>query len=177
MASAGIIDAQSRKRTDTVGRPSRGFDAGKKVNRRKRHVLLDTLGLLMLVAVTTASVQDRDGGTPILARLRFVMPSLVTVFTDSGYVGWLAVYARPVLKLVAELVKKPTDQRAFAVLAHRWAVERTLAWLVRCRRLNHDYERLPATDEAWIKWAMISIMVRRLEPGLGRRPWRSAHAA
>jgi transposase len=171
-ASAGIIDAQSVKGADTVARRTRGYDAGKKVNGRKRHIVTDTLGLLMLVAVTTASVQDRDGGRTILERLRFVMPSIVTVFADGGYAGKLVTYASQVLRLAVELVKKPQDQQGFAVLPRRWVVERTFAWLVRCRRLDHDYERQPATSEAWVKWAMIGIMVRRLEPGPGRRPWQ-----
>ena len=134
--------------------------------------MTDTLGLLMLVAVTTASVQDRDGGRSILEQLRFVMPSIVTVFADGGYAGKLVTYARQVLRMVVELVKKPDDQQGFAVLPRRWVVERTFAWVVRCRRLDHDYERQPATSETWIKWAMIGIMVRRLEPGPGRRPWQ-----
>jgi transposase len=176
-ASAGIVDAQSVKGADTVGAASRGYDAGKKVNGLKRHIVVDTLGLLMLVAVTTASVQDRDGGAGILERLRFVMPSIVTVFADGGYAGRLVTYARQVLRLAVELVKKPDGQRGFAVLPRRWVVERTFAWLVRCRRLDRDYERLTATSEAWIKWAMIGIMVRRLEPGPGRRPWQPQPAS
>ena len=141
-------------------------------NGRKRHIVTDTLGLLMLVAVTTASVQDRDGGRHILEQLRFVMPSMVAVFADGGYAGKLVTYARQVLRLAVELVKKPDDQQGFAVLPRRWVVERTFAWVVRCRRLDRDYERQPAISETWIKWAMIGIMVRRLEPGPGRRPWQ-----
>jgi len=171
-ASAGIIDAQSVKGADTVASRTRGYDAGKKVNGRKRHIVTDTLGLLMLVTVTTASVQDRDGGRTILEQLRFVMPSIVTVFADGGYAGKLVTYASQVLRLAVELVKKPDDQQGFAVLPRQWVVERTFAWLVRCRRLDHDYERQPATSETWVKWAMIGIMVRRLEPGPGRRPWQ-----
>lgn len=93
MVSAGIIDSQSVKAADTVGTPTRGYDAGKRVNGRKRHIVVDTLGLLMVVMVTTASVQDRDGGASILERLRFAMPSVVTVFADGGYAGRLVVYA------------------------------------------------------------------------------------
>jgi transposase len=93
-ASAGIIDSQSVKGADTVGTPTRGYDAGKRINGRKRHIVTDTLGLLMLVMVTTASVQDREGGARILERLRFAMPSIVTVFADGGYAGRLVIYAR-----------------------------------------------------------------------------------
>ena len=80
-------------------------------------------------------------------------------------------------RLVIELVGKPDGQRGFTVLPRRWVVERTCVWLVRCRRLDRDYERLLVTSQAWVKWAMIGIMVRRFEPGQGRRPWHPAHAA
>jgi len=176
MISAGIVDAQSVKGADTVGRASRGYDAGKRVNGRKRHIVVDTLGLLMVVMVTAASVQDRDGGARVLERLRFAMPSVATVFADGGYAGRLVVYARRVLRVAVELVRKPADQQGFAVLPRRWVVERTFAWMVRCRRLRCDYERLPATAEAMFKWAMIGIMTRRLAPGPGRRPWQPATA-
>jgi transposase len=172
MASAAIIDAQSVKGADTVGRDSRGYDAGKKVNGRKRHVVVDTLGLLLVVLVTAAHVQDRDGGRRLLARLRFAMPSVATVFADGGYAGRLVAYASQALRVTVELVRKPADQRGFAVLPRRWVVERTLAWIVRCRRLDHDYERRTDTAEAMTQWAMIGIMTRRLAPGPGRRPWQ-----
>jgi len=89
MASAAIVDAQSVKGADTVGTPTRGYDAGKRVNGRKRHIVVDTLGLLLVVAVTTVSLQDRDGGARVLEQLRFRMPSVVTVFADGGYAGRL----------------------------------------------------------------------------------------
>jgi transposase len=82
-----------------------------------------------------------------------------------------------ILRLLVEVVKKPADQQGFAVLPRRWVVERTFAWIMRCRRLGRDYERLPATSEAMVKWAMIGIMTRRLEPGTGRRPWQTHQAA
>lgn len=174
MASAGIVDAQSVQGADTVGAASRGYDAGKRVNGRKRHVVVDTLGLLLVVMVTAASVQDRDGGARILERLRFVMPSVATVFADGGYAGRLVAYARQRLRIAVEIVKKPADQQGFAVLPRRWVVERTLGWIVRCRRLRCDYERRTDTVEAMTKWAMIGIMTRRLAPADGRRPWQPA---
>lgn len=172
MASAGIVDAQSVKAADTVGRQTRGYDAGKRVNGRKRHVVVDTLGLLLVMVVTAANIQDRDGGARVLERLRFAMPSVATIFADGGYAGRLVAYARQRLRIAVEVVRKPADQQGFAVLPRRWVVERTLGWIVRCRRLDHDYERLPATAAAWTKWAMIGIMTRRLAPGPGRRPWQ-----
>lgn len=177
MASAAIVDAQSVKGADTVGSLSRGYDAGKKVNGRKRHIVVDTTGLLLLVMVTAASVQDRDGGARALERLRFVMPSVATVWADGGYAGRLVAYAREVLRVVVTIVRKQDGQVGFAVLPRRWVVERTLSWISRCRRLDHDYERLPAHSEAMVKWAMIGLMVRRLEPAPGRRAWQPATAA
>lgn len=177
MVSAGIIDAQSVKAADTVCSAVRGYDAGKRVNGRKRHIVVDTLGLLLIVVVTTASVQDRDGGRAVLDRLRYYMPSVVTVFADGGYRGRLVRHAKRWLRIAVEIVAKPADQKGFAVLPRRWVVERTFAWIVRCRRLDHDYERLPKTSEAMVKWAMIGLMTRRLAPGPGRRPWASPGAA
>lgn len=177
MASAGIIDAQSVKGADTVGARTRGFDAGKKVNGRKRHVVVDTVGLLVVVLVTAASLQDRDGGRLVLDRARMKMPSIVLVWADGGYAGRCVEFARRILRITVQVVKKPEGQHTFEVLPRRWVVERTLSWLVRCRRLDRDYERLPEHAEAMIKWSMIGIMTRRLAPSSGRRPWQPAKTA
>ena len=99
MASAGIVDAQSVKGADTVGASTRGFDAGKKVNGRKRHVVVDTLGLLIVVLVTAASVQDRDGGRLVLDKTRMAMPSIVLVWADGGYAGRCVEFARRLLRI------------------------------------------------------------------------------
>ena len=176
LASAGIVDAQSVKGADTVGRNSRGFDAGKKVNGRKRHVVVDTIGLLVVVLVTAASVQDRDGGRLVLDKARMAMPSIVLVWADGGYAGRCVEFARRMLRITLHIVRKPEGQRTFEVLPRRWVVERTLSWLVRCRRLDRDYERLPSHAEAMVKWAMIGLMTRRLAPSPGRRPWQPAKA-
>jgi transposase len=172
MASAAIVDAQSVKGADTVGAASRGFDAGKKVNGRKRHIVVDTMGLLLAVIITTASVQDRDGARAVLERLRFTMPSVVHIWADGGYAGKLIVWARERLRIGVEIVSKPLGIKTFKVLPRRWVVERTFAWIVRCRRLTHDYERLPEHSDAMIKWAMIGLMIRRISPTPGRRPWQ-----
>jgi transposase len=176
MASAGIVDAQSVKAADTVSRRSRGYDAGKKVNGRKRHIVVDTLGLLIVVMVTAAAVQDRDGGRGALERAKMVMPSLAHVWADAGYAGRLVRLARAVLRITVQIVKKTDGQHTFEVLPRRWVVERTLSWISRCRRLDHDYERLPAHAETMVRWAMIGIMVRRLAPAPGRRPWQPTTA-
>lgn len=176
-ASAGIIDAQSVKGADTVEAATRGYDAGKRTNGRKRHVTVDTLGLVVVVMVTAASVQDRTAATRLLDRARTAMPSLALVWADGGYTGRLIGYARQVLRIAVEVVAKPEGQRGFAVLPRRWVVERTFAWLVRCRRLACDYERLPEHSEAMVKWAMIGLMTRRLAPAGGRRPWEPNRTA
>jgi transposase len=172
MASGGIVDAQSVKGADRVGAGSRGFDAGKKVNGRKRHIVVDTMGLLLAVIITTASVQDRDGARRVLDRLRVTMPSIVLVWADGGYAGKLLDWATRRLRLTVEIVRKPLGIKTFQVLPRRWVVERTFAWITKCRRLAHDYERLPEHSEAMIKWAMIGLMTRRVSPTPGRRPWQ-----
>ena len=145
-------------------------------NGRKRHIVVDTLGLLLLVTVTTAGVQDRTAAHRVLEQVRFVMASVITVFADGGYAGKLIEFARRRLRLQVDIVNKPPDQVGFAVLPRRWVVERTFGWLMRCRRLGRDYERLPTTSETFIKWAMIGIMTRRIAPTPGRRPWQPQHA-
>lgn len=176
MASAGIVDSQSLKGADTVGAETRGYDAGKKTNGRKRHVVVDTTGLLV-VLVTSAAQQDRDGGRLVLERARMKMPSIALVWADGGYAGQLVAFALRYFRIAVEIVKKPAGQRTFEVLPRRWVVERTLSWLVRCRRLDRDYERLPAHAEAMGKWAMIGLMARRLAPPPGRRPWQPGTAS
>ena len=174
--SAGIVDSQSVKGADTVSASSRGYDAGKRINGRKRHIVTDTIGLLLVVMVTAAAVQDRDGGRSILARLRTAFASVRHVFADGGYQGQLVEAAKRAFKITVEVVRKPEGQRGFHVLPRRWVVERTFAWLMRFRRLARDYERLPETSEAMIKWAMVAIMLNRLAPPPGRRPWSSTKA-
>jgi transposase len=130
----------------------------------------------VVVLVTAASVQDRDGGRLVLNRARMAMPSIVLVWADGGYAGKLVAFARQYLRIALEIVKKPEGQRTFEVLPRRWVVERTLSWISRCRRLSKDYERLPEHAEAMVKWSMIGLMTRRLAPAPGRRPWQSTTA-
>lgn len=171
--SAGIVDSQSVKGADTVSASTRGYDAGKKINGRKRHIVVDTIGLLLVVMVTAASIQDRDGGRGILGRLHGAFGSVRHVFADGGYQGRLVAIAKRAWGIVVEVVRKPPDQRGFAVLPRRWVVERTFSWLMRFRRLVRDYERLPETHEAMVKWAMVGVMLARLAPPPGPRPWSS----
>jgi transposase len=132
--------------------------------------VVDTLGLLLLVTVTTAGVQDRTAAHRVLEQLRFAMAPVLTVFADGGYAGKLVTYARHRLRLAVEVVVKPPDQQGFAVLPRRWVVERTFGWLMRCRRLARDYERLPATSEALIKWSMIGHHDPTARPRTGTPP-------
>ena len=138
--TAAIIDSQSVKAAETVGKDSRGFDAGKKVAGRKRHIAVDTIGLLLTVLVTAAGVQDRDGARPLLWNLRKAFPSVRLTWADSGYAGKLVTWAarlKPKLRL--QIVKR-TEQHRFVVLPRRWVVERTFAWITRSRRTVRDYE-------------------------------------
>ena len=161
--SAGIVDSQSVKGADTVPKATRGYDAGKKINGRKRHIVCDTIGLLLVVMVSAASVQDRDAGRGILKRLHRALASVRHIFADGGYQGQLIATAKSAWNIVVEVVKKPVDQLGFAVLPRRWVVERTFSWLLRWRRLARDYERLPETHEAMIKWAMVGLMLGSVE--------------
>lgn len=169
--TAGVVDSQSIRGADTVGHETRGYTAGKKVNGRKRHIVTDTLGLLLVVMVTAGSVQDRDGGADVLRRAHKLFGSLRHVFADGAYAGKLVDKAKRYWKLTIEVVSRPPGQRGFSVLPRRWVVERTLSWLMRWRRLVRDYERYPETHEAFVKWAMIGLMLNRLARPPGPRPW------
>ncbi|WP_033821337.1 IS5 family transposase [Kitasatospora sp. MBT63] len=160
--SAAIIDSQSLRSAETVAAAERGWDAGKKVNGRKRHVAGDTLGLLMIVPFTAANVQDRDGGRLLLARLRQVHHRIRHVWADGGYAGRLVTWAKKRLALTVETVRRSDDMTGFVVLPRRRVVERTLSWICRRRRCVRDYERLPEHHEAMVKWSMIILMTRRL---------------
>jgi transposase len=162
--SAGLIDSQSVKGADTVGRESRGYDAGKKVNGRKRFIVTDTLGLLLTVMVCTAGRQDRDGAKAVLLATYLTTP-VRFVFADGAFAGRLLDWAQTILATTLHIVRKPAGQRGFAVIPRRWAVERTLAWLTAHRRLARDYERNPAVSEAMIRWAAINTITRRLARG------------
>jgi putative transposase len=163
--SAAILDAQSVKTTD-VGGSDRGYDGGKQVKGRKRHILVDTLGLLLLVKVTGANVQDKTGARTVLAKLKDGFRRLKLIWVDGGYISdplqaWLDEL-RPTARVAIEVVKRSDQQKGFVVQARRWVVERTFGWLNKHRRLSKDYERLPETSEAMIRVAMIRLMLARL---------------
>lgn len=160
-ASAAIIDSQSVKSTECSD--ARGYDAGKQVNGRKRHVLVDTLGLILLVLVLPANIQDRDGARQLLER--FYGPQrrrrIKHIWADGGYTGALVAWAAARWHCVVEIVKR-TEAHVFKVLPRRWVVERTFGWLGRYRRLNRDYERQAQTGETMVYVAMIRLMLARL---------------
>lgn len=162
-ASAAILDSQSVKTSE--GGLECGFDAGKQVHGRKRHTLVDTLGLILKVIVTAGQVQDRDGAKGLLNEIsaeKEVVKRLKLIWSDGNYRGELITWIEDCFGWKLEVVEKPKDQRGFQILPKRWIVERTFAWLVRQRRLARDYERLPDTSEAFIYAAMIRLMLRRL---------------
>lgn len=140
----------------------RGYDAGKKVNGRKRHILVDTLGLLLMVVVHAANIQDRDGAKLVLSKVKGKFSRLRLIWADGGYAGQLVEWVLAVCGWNLEIVKRNEGVRGFQVLPRRWVVERTLAWLGRYRRLSKDYEGLPETSEAIVYVAMTHVMVRRL---------------
>jgi transposase len=160
--TAAVVDSQSVKAAETVAADSRGYDAGKKINGRKRHIAVDTLGLLLCVMVTAASVQDRDGAHPLLQRLGTCFGRVRLVWADGGYAGKLLDWAKATAGLTLQIVKRSDDTRGFQVLPRRWVVERTLAWITGHRRCARDYERLPQHHEAMVRWTMIRITSQRL---------------
>lgn len=160
--SAAIVDSQSVKADATVILASRGYDAGKKINGRKRHLLTDALGLLLAVLVTPASTTDRDAARILLPAAKKRLPRLSRVWADGGYRGHPQDWAAQHLGLVLDVVRRSDDVSGFPVLPRRWVVERSFAWFLRSRRLVRDYERRTDTSEAVILWSMTMLMSRRL---------------
>lgn len=159
--SAAILDSQSVRAAQTVPATSRGFDSGKKVNGRKRHIAVDTGGLLLVVLVTSAAVQDRDAARLLLIALRACFRRIRLAWADGGYSGGPVSFGAA-LRVTIHVITKLAGQVGFQPLPRRWVVERTFAWINQCRRTVRDYERLPEHHAAMVQWAMVMIMTRRL---------------
>jgi putative transposase len=160
--SAAIMDSQSIKTTEEGSRPN-GYDAHKNIKGRKRHLLVDTLGLPLSIYVTPANVQDRAGARLLLAGLKPLVPCLKKIWADGAYTGEeLARWCEQTGEWALEVVERDREAEGFRILPKRWIVERTFSWLVRNRRLSKDYERRVQTSETLIQVAMIRLILRRL---------------
>jgi putative transposase len=158
-AGGGRLPDRPRRGDRRTRQP--GYDAGKKINGRKRHIAVDTCGLLLAILVTGANVQDRDAARPLLGPTRR-LPHLRSGLGRGRYAGKLVNWATECLALTVQIVAKLAGQTTFVVLPRRWCVERTFSWINRCRRTVRDYERRPDHHAAMVRWAMIIIMARRL---------------
>jgi transposase len=164
--TACVMDSQSVKSAEKGGAiiDPAGYDAGKKIKGKKRHVLVDTVGLLLHAVVHPADIQDRDGGVLVLSSLFGMYPFLLKLFVDGGYQGpqFYSAAAAILPQLSIEVVKRSDQAEGFEVLPKRWVVERTFAWLGRCRRLAKDFENVSRNAVAFLRLASIRLMLRRL---------------
>jgi putative transposase len=159
--SAAIIDSQSVKTDEQA--EAKGYDAGKKVKGRKRHILVDTLGLLLKTKVLTADIQDRDAAKMLFTEIKQQMPRLYLIWADGGYHGKLIIWVAAQCLWLLEIVKRNDSLKMFIPLPKRWIVERTFSWLNRNRRLSKDYERKIESAEAWLYLSMSILMLKRLK--------------
>ena len=157
--TVGIIDAQSVKST-LVSSEDKGFDAGKKIKGIKRHIIVDTLGLVLAIVIQSASVQDRDGAIPVINKLFESWNQIIKIFADSGYRGKLIDKVKTQFKIKFEIIKR-NELHTFKVLPKRWIVERTFSWIDIKRRNSKNYERLNNTSVSMVHLSAIRIMLNR----------------
>ena len=162
--SAAILDSQSTK--TTIKGEEQGFDAGKRVKGRKRFLVVDTLGLLLVVMVMSAYRSESSGGSDILEGVHQKFVTIERVWADSAYGGRLVEYVNKWFRFVLEIIRPSPDQQGFEVHPKRWIVERTLSWLNWSRRLSKEYEMRTESSEAMIKIAMIRLMLKRIKSAL-----------
>lgn len=155
----GIIDAQSVKST-LVSSQDKGFDAGKKIKGIKRHIIVDTVGLILAVVIQSASVQDRDGAISVIEKLTESWKKIIKIFADGGYAGKLITTIKEKFKIELEIIKRD-ELHTFKILPKRWIVERTFAWIDTNRRNSKNYERLNQTSVAMVHLSAIRIMLNR----------------
>lgn len=160
--TAGVIDSQSVKIVANIG--FAGFDGAKKVNGRKRHIVTDTLGLLLHVVVHDASIPDRIGAQQVIAEVAIICKTIQTIFADQGYTGKLIALVKDSFSITLSIIKR-SEVRVFHLLPRRWVVERTFGWFGFYRRLAKDYERYPTHSEAFVYIAMSTIMLHRVARG------------
>jgi transposase len=171
--TAAIIDAQAVKTSGNVPESDQGVDVGKQIKGRKRHIATDTLGLLLAIVVTSAAIQDTNGGKDVVDVLAANHPTVTKAWVDSGYKTRFAQHSAAA-GVNVEVVTKEPGQKGFKVLPRRWVVERTFGWLMLHRRLVRDFETLPQRSQTMIHWAMIDNMSRRLT-GETTPTWRHHH--
>jgi len=159
-SSVVILDSQSVKTTSSG--EERGYDTAKQIKGRKRHLMVDTLGLVMLIMVTAASVQDSDVGQELVIDVQTKTSRLQKVYADQGYKQWLVDWMSTWTTYILEIVTKLPEQRGFQVQPKRWIVERTFAWFNKYRRLSKDYERTVSSSEGMIRLAALHLMAKRL---------------
>jgi putative transposase len=172
-ASAGSIDSKTVPSTQAC--EDRGYDGGKKITGRKRNIVVDTLGLLMAVSVTVASMDDAMAARGVIPQIdRDVQPRLQLIWADNKYHNHALnehVETHPLINWKIEVVRRPRGTKGFVLLPRRWVVERTFSWLDRYRRMSKDYERLAESAEAWVKLVSINRMLRYLRPSPDQNPF------